>query len=194
MSHTEEGISLRDIQEGRLVNLLLKPISYFSLKWMEELPNRLIQGSFGLIIITLFIIVFHVHLSFVLPSVINLFLIVLIIASAISVAQVYKMCLGFISFWTTEAYGIFQFSEMLLFIFGGYIAPLSFYPSIMSVISYILPYPYMIYLPIASISGFYTTQQLLLILCGQLVWLFILSQTYKMLWRNGVRMFTGVGQ
>ncbi|HSD98692.1 MAG TPA: ABC-2 family transporter protein [Patescibacteria group bacterium] len=194
MSHSEENIALIDIQEGRLANYLLKPFPYYSLKWLEELPYRALQGSFGLIVVALFSFLFQVKLSVGSQSVVNFLLIFLMLISAVTLAQLFKVCLGFISFWTTDAYGIFQLSEMFMFILGGYIAPLSFYPSVVASIAYFLPFPYMIYFPIASIAGFYTTQQLVFIFLGQLVWISIFVFLYKSLWKNGLKQFTGVGQ
>lgn len=194
MSHSEENIALNDIQEGRLVNYLLKPFSYYRMKWLEELPYRLLQGTFGIVVVLLFGFIFHIKLATVSLGMINVLLIVCIIIMAISLAQLFKVCLGFISFWTTDVYGMFQLSEMLMFIFGGYIAPLSFYPQSIAVISYFLPFPYMIYFPVAAVAGFYTTQQLLFVLLGQAAWVLGFSLLYKVLWTNGLKLFTGVGQ
>lgn len=194
MSHSEENIAVADIQEGRLVNYLLKPFSYYRLKWLEELPYRLLQGTFGLIVILLFGFIFHIKLSTVPLGIINILLAVLIIILAISLAQIFKVCLGFISFWTTDVYGMFQLSEMFMFVFGGYIAPISFYPQSIAFVSYFLPFPYMVYFPVAAVAGFYTTQQLFFILLGQGIWLLGFSLLYKVLWSNGLKLFTGAGQ
>lgn len=194
MSHSEENIALIDIQEGRLVTYLLKPLPYFILKWIEELPYRLLQGAFGITTVVLFFIIFHIHLSIMRLNVANILLSIVIIALAISLVQTYKMCLGFISFWTMDTYGIFQFSEMIIFVFAGFIVPLSFYPTPVALISYILPFSYMIYFPVASVAGFFSTNQLLLIVLGQSIWIILFSLLYKILWKNGVKAFTGVGQ
>jgi ABC-2 type transport system permease protein len=142
----------------------------------------------------LFSWLFHIKLTTISLNVVSILLIAINVLLAISLAQLFKVCLGFISFWTTDSYGIFQLSEMLMFVLGGYIAPLSFYPSIVATISYFLPFPYMIYFPIAALAGFYSLQQLLLIAAGQLVWIIILTFIYKIMWRKGLRLFTGVGQ
>ncbi len=194
MSHSEENIALIDIREGRLVNYLLKPFSYYKMKWLEEIPYRIFQGLFGIITVVAFTWFFHIKLTTITFQISHILLISLIIILAVSLAQLFKVCLGLISFWTTDVYGIFQLSEMFLFIFGGYIAPLSFYPSVIASISYFLPFPYMVYFPIAAVSGFYTQQQLLFIALGQTAWLLLLLFLYKRMWKNGIKMFTGVGQ
>lgn len=194
MSHSEESIALIDIQEGKLATYLLKPLTYFGFKWLAELPCRVLQGSFGVATVILLSFLFHLKLLLISPYFINILLVICIILAAISLAQVYKMCLGFVSFWTTDVYGIFQFSEMLSLIFAGVILPLSFYPHVVSIIAYILPFAYIIYFPVAAVVGLFTTNQLFFILCGQIIWIGILFFIYKMMWRRGVKIFTGVGQ
>lgn len=194
MSHSEENVGLLDIQEGRLGSYLLKPFTYFISKWLEELPYRLLQGTFGITTVLLFILVFHIKLSILSLNILNILLCLLIIIAGICLAQVYKMCLAFICFWTTDVYGIFQLPEILIFILSGYILPISFYPHSIAIIAYILPFTYIIYFPVASVAGFFSTMQLLLILSGQIAWLGIFAIVYKVLWRNGVKAFTGVGQ
>lgn len=192
MSHSEESVAIQDIQEGRLSNYLLKPFHYFTFIWLGELPYRFLQGFFGIIVVSLFVLLLHIHVSIDMNP-LHLLLTMLITLSAIAISQVFKMCLGFITFWTTDAYGVFQLAEMLAFVFAGYIVPLSFYPHIMAVIAYTLPFAYMIYFPVAAFSGFFTTVQLIFIILAQVGWIIIFSLLYRVLWRNGIKQFTGVG-
>lgn len=194
MSHSEEDISLIDIQEGHLGNYLLKPFMYFFAKWTEEIPYRLLQGSFGILTLFIFVLFVHINISINFPKVLNIFIAIFLVIGGIILAQIYKTCLGFIAFWMTDAYGVFQLSDMLIFVFGGYIVPLFLFPHTVEMISYLIPFSYMIYFPVAAFVGLFNTQQLLLILLGQIVWISIFSLFYKMLLRNGLKAFTGVGQ
>jgi len=194
MSHSDESVAFLDIQQGRLSSYLLKPIGYFTFKWLAELPYRALQGSFGLLLVTIFTFIYHIHLSVININVVNISLLLCIIIASVALAQIYKMCLGFISFWTTDVYGILQFSEMLMFIFAGYIVPVGFYPSGIKLISYFLPFAYMIYFPVAGVAGFFKTNELIWILFGQLVWIGLLSLLYRRLWTMGIKLFTAVGQ
>lgn len=194
MSHSEENIALIDIQEGRLGNYILKPMMYFFAKWAEEVPYRLLQGSFGIVALVLFTLIFHIHISLIIFGFFNFLLTILLVLGAMVLAQLYKTCLGFIAFWMTDAYGIFQVSEMLIFVFAGYIVPLFLFPRLFEVISYILPFSFMIYFPVAAASGLLTTSQLLLVMLGQACWIAIFIFFYILLWKNGLKIFTGVGQ
>lgn len=194
MSHSEENIALIDIQEGRLGNYILKPFIYFFAKWMEEIPYRLLQGSFGVITLILFLFFFHVHIPSFSFKPLNIIMMILLTLGAVVLTQIYKTCLGFIAFWMTDAYGIFQLSEMLIFIFGGYIVPLFLFPHTIEIIAYIIPFPYMLYFPVAAFAGVFSQLQLLLILLGQLLWICFFIGIYLLLWRKGLRIFAGVGQ
>jgi len=194
MSHAEENVSLIDIQEGRLGSYLLKPFLYFFLKWFEEVPNRLLQGGFGVLTLILVVLILHVHINIIFSGFINSVLILLIIFGAVLLAQLYKMNLAFITFWVTDAGGFFQLSEMLLFIFAGYIVPLSLYPTQVAAIAYILPFSYMIYFPVAAVEGIFSVVQLCSILLAQVLWVGIFVLFYKFLWNKGINQFTGVGQ
>lgn len=194
MSHSEENIALIDIQEGRLGNYILKPFKYFFAKWMEEIPYRLLQSSFGVVTLILFLFVLHIHISSFVSGVFNIVITFLLIIGGIVLAQIYKTCLGFIAFWMTDAYGVFQISEMLIFVFAGYIVPLFLFPHTIEFIAYILPFSYMIYFPVAAFTGLFTLGQLVLILLGQLFWIGCFSLLYTFMWKKGLKMFTGVGQ
>lgn len=194
MSHAEESIALYDIQEGRLATYLLKPFKYFFLVFLSELPYRVLQGVFGIVIIILFAGIFHIQFPSFVSGIINSILVILLLCGGLVLSHLYKMNLGFIAFWTTDVAGIFQASEMLLFIFAGYIVPLSLYPTPMAIISYVLPFSYIIYFPVAAVGGVFPTQQLFLIFLGQCAWIGIMALLYRIAWNKGVKLFTGVGQ
>ena len=48
-SHIEEDIASTDIQQGNLVRYLLRPFPYYWIKFIEEIPFRILQGSYGII-------------------------------------------------------------------------------------------------------------------------------------------------
>jgi len=66
MAHIENEVGIIDIHEGGLVNYLLKPFSYFWLKFFLEIPWRILQSIMGgivfLLLILFFISVKTIHL------------------------------------------------------------------------------------------------------------------------------------
>src|SRR3989338_4833061 len=47
--HIEENIALQDVQLGYLSGLLLKPFSYYWIKFFQEIPYRILEGVYGLV-------------------------------------------------------------------------------------------------------------------------------------------------
>lgn len=53
-SHVEEGVANIDIQEGKLSQYLIRPFSFFWLKFFEEFPYRFIQGLYAIAVCAIF--------------------------------------------------------------------------------------------------------------------------------------------
>jgi ABC-2 type transport system permease protein len=192
ISHIEEDVAEKDIKEGKLVSYLLKPYSYFWHKFFLEIPYRLLQGFFGVII---FIITSMIGTSFIFSSdtiVILLSLIVIILA--LFVGFTYKMIIGLWAFWFLDIWGVYQVTEVCMLIFAGFVLPLDLYPDWLKTVSLLTPFPYMIYFPIMSIQGKFVIYELLNIIGRQLLWLGILKFLYSLFWNKGLKKFTGVGQ
>ena len=56
--HNEEDVSRLDIKEGNLVNYLTKPFNYFQRKFLEEFSYRILQAIYGIIICSIFLLIF----------------------------------------------------------------------------------------------------------------------------------------
>lgn len=191
--HIEEDVALRDIQEGSLSRYLLRPFPYFLIKFMEEFPWRVVQGSFGIVVFLFFFFVLRLPLSFV-HGVAEIFLSGIILLLGLSVSYVFKMLIGITAFWTTDYYGTQNLVDVLTIIFGGYILPLGLYPEIFRDVAYAFPFAYITYFPIAAIDGIFTIPELLRIVAAQLVWIFVLGTLFHIFWKKGLATFTAVGQ
>lgn len=192
LAHIEEDVAIRDIKDGELVKYLTKPISYFVMKFFNEMPWRIIQGSFGLIV---FIIVFLMFRNFIsIPDSIPEFVLALIVTSiAILISFTFKMIIGITAFWLTDFWGFQQVVEVIILIFGGFIMPVHLFPEWLSNLSFLTPFPYMIYYPILSFQGKMSNPEMLQTIFIQIIWILFLVIIYKMMWRKGIKKFTGVG-
>jgi len=191
--HIEEDIAYQDIQQGRLVQFLTKPYAYFWFKFQEELPYRLLQGSFGIVL--LLGISLYLGGQFVLiRGLLEAMLIALVILLGFFIAFVFKMILGIAAFWFIDTLGLFQSVTVVYLIFSGFVMPLSLFPQALQTVAYILPFAYQIYFPIISLQGLLNTVQLSQVIIIQLVWLGVLLVLYQKIWKAGLRLFSGVGQ
>lgn len=193
VSHIEEDIAYFDIRQGDLARYLTKPFSYYWLKFIEEIPYRVLQGTYG--VVALFIIsLFFKNLIQVVLTPQTVLVGLLCATLAFFICYTYKMCLGLSAFWLTEIRGITQFLEITAIIFGGFIMPLEMFPASLKSIAYFLPFPYMIYFPIKIFQVGLANVNLTWIITGQLSWLFIFVVINRLLWYRGMKNFTAVGR
>lgn len=193
MSHTENDVGYEDIQEGQLATYLLKPFSYFKAKMLTEIPNRIVRGFMGLGILLL-VLLFGSNLLHIQQSPLGILFALIIGVLAYVLSFTLKMILGLTAFWVTDIGGLFQLSDMFIFIFSGFILPLSLLPKPWETIAYILPYGYIIYFPVITLQGNLSITTLLQIIMSQLVWIGITYALYRYMWKLGIRKFTAVGQ
>ncbi|MBI2033045.1 MAG: ABC-2 family transporter protein [Candidatus Levybacteria bacterium] len=192
-SHIEEDVAREDIREGKLSQYLIRPISYFWIKFFEEVPYRLLQGFYGLLavfILSLFIGKFYESVS----DPMSVFLSFVIATTAYFLFFTYKMIIGILAFWMVDIGGFFQFQEMILALFAGYMIPLFLFPPALQNFSYLLPFPYMIYFPIISFQGKLVFSELIHVFLMQLFWLGIFLGLYIFLWKKGIRKYSAIGQ
>lgn len=191
-SHIETHVAYEDIMQGNLSTSLLRPYSYVLANLLNEVPWRIIQGFFGIII--------FIGILFIYPNLIQLNLNPWVVFSSVAIcifayilSFYFKMVVGLSALWLVEFSGLSQLLEVITLIFGGFIMPLDFFPTILRNISNILPFSYMTYYPIISLQGKLNFNQFIEVLLMQGVWLIIFVVLYKFLWLKGLKKFTGVG-
>lgn len=193
MVHIEEDVAVYDIKEGELVRYLTRPISYYWMKFFDEIPWRIIQGFFGVIIFTVCLILFHKFLMFA-SSLEAIIYAVILTVFAYLVSFTFKMIVGMVAFWFTDYWGFQEILEVVIVVLAGFIMPITFFPHLLKTIALLTPFPYIIYYPITAFQGAMTNDMFVQAVMGQLIWLVILVVVYKIMWLKGVRKFTGVSQ
>lgn len=192
-AHVENSVATDDIKNGELTNYLLKPISYLKITFLNELPWRFIQGTLAITTIIL-ISVAASGLIQITTSPLGIILAVFATILAYFISFLFKMCLGLLAFWLTEINGVLLIFEIIMDICAGIIIPLVFLPSLLQTFFNFLPFAYMIYYPILSLLGKLTTQQQLMTIGAQIVWLAVFYILYKFLWNQGIKKYTAVGR
>lgn len=147
VTHIENDIAQKDIQQGGLSAYLIRPFPYIIMKFCDALPWRLIQGAFGLITLGIFIVGFKLSLHIVQDPVL-LILAVLTALLAQSMIFLFKIVLGLSALWLTDYAGLGELMEVLFIIFGGFVMPLVLFPGVFGTISSQTPFAYMIYYPV----------------------------------------------
>lgn len=193
IAHIEEEISSEDIQQGHLTGYLLKPFSYYWIKFLEEIPWRLLQGSFGIILCFAFVVIFGNFFTLT-DSAVIIALSVLICVLAIMLSFTFKTVLGLTAFWLTDTTGLFQLFEAVMLIFGGFIVPLTLLPSFAERLATFLPFAYVAYYPVVAIQGQLNIQELVKVILLQAVWIIAFAILYRWMWFEGRKKYTAIGQ
>ncbi len=191
--HIEEDVAYWDIQQGGLVKYLMKPFSYFRIKFLQELPWRVSQGLIGVFAFLLLVLAFGRFFRITQdPYIIMLAIISTLLALGMSFT--FKMIVGILTIWITDYSGLHQLVTVVFFIFAGFVIPLDYLPEILHKIAMVLPFGYMIYYPIRAFQGLLSEHELYSVIGIQAIWLFLLLGGYAFFWRKGIKEFTGVGQ
>ena len=104
------------------------------------------------------------------------------------------MVLGLSAFWFTDSRGLFQVTDAFNFIFGGFVVPITLLPGVVEKLAQFLPFAYITYYPIVAFQGQLTVKELIGVIATQLVWIGGLSVFYKMIWAQGRKKYTALGQ
>lgn len=192
IAHCERQISVVDIKEGGLSRYLLKPYPYVLIIFLSELAYRMVQGVLGMIVFGALYLLYHSYFAFTLGTE-QMMVASFIVAGAYLMSFIYKFIVGMSAFWVTEASGILQFSDMVLFLTAGFLGPFILYPDWYSAIVHMLPFAYMLYVPVISAQGVLDIGELFRVLSIQVMWIVCLIAIAAWMWKRGVRRYTGVG-
>lgn len=192
-SHTEMEVAEVHIKQGQLANYLTKPVSYYWVMFLSEVPYRIMQAVYASAIIGVLLLFFPQALKISL----NLFhipLVLLIFIFGYMLSYTFKLSLAYLSFWFKDIRGLLELVTIVIIIFSGGVMPLPWYPQILQTISNILPFAYSGYYTVMALQGSLQLFGLFWIIAIQGVWLCILLFINKTLWKNGIKEFTAMGQ
>ena len=193
ISHISDEVGNEDIKEGQLSNYLLKPVSYYYMKFFREIPYRILQGIFGTITFLTAFILFGNIFSFSNSGPTVLFG-VIIMMLAFMLSFTFKMIIGIIAFWVTDIGGILELVDIIFILFTGNLIPFYMLPENISKIMELQPLAYMIYFPILAMQGQLPIDRMLSVIGLQLMWLIIFGVIYRIMWVQGVKKYSGVGR
>lgn len=192
-SHIEEDVAVFDIQQGDLVRYLTRPFPYYWIKFIEEIPYRILQGSYGIFLVVLFSFFYKNYIR-ISNNPITLLLSVLIMFLAFFLTFTLKMNLGLSAFWFKDSRGFFELITIILIIFSGGVMPLYLLPHGLQTISFLLPFAYTAYFPILSLQGSLSYIELIRVVGIQCIWLAVFLTINRLMWRQGIKEFTSLGQ
>lgn len=182
----------RDVQTGRLSNLILIPLNYPLVRLFLSLSAKPVN------LLIRFLAYFAVALFFKGKLVVTYnFLVILLTLISVIFAFVINFLVdylaGCISFWTITTEGPEGIIRTIKNIFSGDYAPISFFPLAVQTIANLLPFVYIQYFPMLIYLSKVSTIEAIKGIGLQIFWVIILFFLTKAVWRKGLKKYEGVG-
>jgi ABC-2 type transport system permease protein len=190
---TGVGTFQREIYEGSLTRYLIYPLSIYSYKLGTFLPRSVFAVGQLVIALIIYNIFFEwpQEISF---NIINIIfgLITLMLACLIYFYMI--VCIESLAFWVDNVWALSYTLQIAVVFLSGKLIPLDLFPAWGKSLVEFSPFPYFAYIPAQVSLGFIPYDSFFNILFIELVWLVVSISLAKLLVRQGLYSYTGVGQ
>lgn len=183
-----------EISRGDLSNYLLKPVSYLKYWFTRDISSKSLNFIFASVEVFLLYLLlkppFFIQSDFV-------YLILFLAAIVVSLLLYFLLVFIFsmFTFWQPEQAWGFMF---LLIIFsdflGGGMLPLDILPIPFQKLLYILPFPYLLFVPIQIYLGKFPLSQAFMSLGIASLWVLVLFILVRLMWLAGLKTYRAEGR
>lgn len=180
------------VRTGDFSKWLLKPLR-FPFAFIPQTIGRKVFSGFVMLLpmLTLILVSFHRYLVF--PDTPMLVFFALSLVVTVGLRFTFSAIAAAGAFFWEHAEALTHARWVLEIIAGGYMLPLSFYPSWLRFIPEALPFKYAYFVPVSIFTGTFDTPTILISLVGGVLWLTAMLFLTKWLWTIGIRRYSGVG-
>lgn len=142
------------------------------------------------IFIVLVVFSWKIHIATSIERIV-LFLVAILLALILSFYVF--CCLSMLSFWITDAWGIFFGARFLIDMMSGAIFPIDIFGETIIQVFQLLPFQYMVYFTVNIITGKIGLMAALKGIGIQIIWIFVLGVLTRSLWKRGLLQYVAVG-
>ena len=179
----------RHVVQGTLSARLLHPIDPFWRFFCDHLAERLARLPFLALVTAVFFALYPA--SFWVPSLRSLALALACLLMAFLLRFIMQYAFAMIAFWSERANAIEDLWFFAYLFLSGYLAPLTLFPEPVRRLAEWTPFPYLIYMPARILMGQPTA--VLRGLTVSAVWAVLFFIMYRVLWRAGLKRYSGMG-
>lgn len=181
-----------DILDGKIINHLLRPFSYFGYVASREGADKILNIGFALAEILLLILIARPEI-YIQHDILAYVLFLLQLCLSVLISFFISFLLSLVAFWSADIWGprfiYFVFSSLL----SGMMFPLDVLPTWMYHILLGTPFPYLVYAPtkilIEGVTPFALQAGIM-----SMVWIAVLFGAARTLWMKGMREFSFFGR
>jgi ABC-2 type transport system permease protein len=188
----EHGYLAQDIYDGGLTRYLIYPIHFFSFKYVTHLTQQFL----AVLQLLLAFVVLRLFLGIPEDSHISLLSVLAGIGTSILMGYLFFVmisCLELVAFWQDIIWNLVAMMRFTMALLGGAMIPLAFFPEWgLSIIKY-TPFPIMISFPAQTFLGEIGLVDWFQNIFIMVVWAFFFSCIMALIWRRGIKQYSGVG-
>lgn len=180
-----------EIKEGQFSSALLRPISFFQVSYLRNLSWRVIRLS---LFAPFFLLLVWMYRGLLGDATLNFgwtFWTSLILGHFVSFTVV--MAMAMLALYTQEVYSIFELYYIPMLFLSGQIFPISVLPAWATTLARFFPFYFTIGAPTEILIGRVSGDAALRTIGIQAVWIVVAYVAGKLLWRRGLRHYSGVG-
>lgn len=182
-----------EINNGNLMNFLLRPINYFMYWFSKDLGDKFMNLCFSTVeLILIFIILkppFFIQTNpfYILPFIFSIIL-------SLFMYFFINFLLGLIGFWSPEIWAPRFIFITLLGFFAGSLFPLDILPRAVYEILRLLPFTYLLYFPLKIYLGQLSFLEIVTGLSVSVFWTFAIYFIVRTVWQKGLKNYTAYGR
>ncbi|WP_414530528.1 ABC transporter permease [Nodularia chucula] len=179
----------KEVVEGKLSSRLLQPIDPVWHHLAGHISERVARIPFILLLVLLFFILYPQAIWF--PNLTQFLLFGLAVTLGFFLRFVIQYTFALFAFWTERASALETFWLLFYLFLSGLIAPLDVFPENVRTIVMFTPFPYLINFPVSLLVGLpVDVPRGFLAILG---WILIFLGANRLLWRAGLKRYSGMG-
>lgn len=187
--HPETYISSKYIREGKLIELLCKPINVSLKFYIDEITYRLFQLFIGIVAMTIISLIFNFRLILPRDAFAWVFFIMISLVAQATIFC-FKVILAYTSFWLYDNDSAHDLFDVFFYLLSGNIMPILLFPEFLQKIAFYTPFPYILYFPVGYFAGYISTSEALQMFPILLFWMFLGLISLNFIWKAGVKTFS----
>jgi ABC-2 type transport system permease protein len=180
-----------EIKEGVFSAQIVRPVNWLEFMLVRNLTWRCIRLGLFLPWFVLFVVVYRNHLGGTELFLGWQFWLSVALGHLVSVMTV--LALALIALFVHEAWSIFEIYYLPMLFLSGQLFPVSLYPEWAQRLADWMPFYYTVGAPTEMLVGRTPVGEMGAVLLAQLAWILVMSLAFKLMWRFGLRHYTGVG-
>jgi ABC-2 type transport system permease protein len=179
----------REVVEGKLSFKLLQPLDPVWYHITSHIAERVARIPFAVLLIILFFILYPQ--AFWLPTFTQLVFFTIAALLSFTLRFIIQYTFAMFAFWTERASAIENFWMLFYLFLSGLIAPLEVFPENVRTIVLYTPFPYLINFPASILIG--SPTDLWRGFSMMVGWILLFLGLNRILWRAGLKKYSGMG-